>query len=147
MPVAFAPMTDWQERITRQTPPAIRVEHYARYRLVAPLVGRSETWCDLGCGNGLAATAGLDGARPERARGVDVVLSVPNDAFWAIQNPHHQTMWSEGAFEELRRLLPESAVVMRQVALAGSAVVPLDSEGEGRADLQDSVVVDAAAAV
>jgi methyltransferase family protein len=216
-------MTDWQERITRQTPPAIRVEHYARYRLAARLVGESETWCDLGCGNGLAAAAGLEGARPGRAvlvdfdenaaaeaarqvggevtslvadltrpddldrvtsalldgsrgprvvtcfevvehlstfvpliealtalehdRGVDVVLSVPNDAFWAIQNPHHQTMWSEGAFQELRGLLPESAVVMHQVALAGSVVVPIDTEGAGRDEFEGSVVVDAAAAV
>ena len=36
-----------------------------------------------------------------------MALSVPNDAFWSIQNPFHHTMWGEGAFEELRRLLPE----------------------------------------
>src|SRR5512132_2602268 len=35
-----------------------------------------------------------------------VVLSVPNDAFWSIENPFHPTSWGEGAFEELRRLLP-----------------------------------------
>ena len=40
-------------------------------------------------------------------RGADVVLSVPNDAFWAMENPFHKTMWGEGAFEELRRLLPD----------------------------------------
>ena len=40
-------------------------------------------------------------------RDADVVLSVPNDAFWAMENPFHKTMWGEGAFEELRRLLPD----------------------------------------
>ena len=54
------------------------------------------------------------------------LLSVPNDAFWAIENPYHETTWGEGAFEELRRLLPEGTVVARQVALHGSALVPLE---------------------
>jgi SAM-dependent methyltransferase len=51
------------------------------------------------------------------------VLSVPNDAFWALENPFHETMWGEGAFEELRRLLPAGHVIARQVPLTGSAVV------------------------
>ncbi len=63
--------------------------------------------------------------------GYTAVLSVPNDAFWAMQNPFHETMWGEGAFEELRRLLPPEHVVARQVPLTGSAVV-LD---EGASDL------------
>lgn len=52
-----------------------------------------------------------------------VVLSVPNEAFWTVENPHHPTMWGEGSFEELRRLLPEPLVVLRQLPVAGSAVV------------------------
>jgi SAM-dependent methyltransferase len=70
--------------------------------------------------------AGLVGLLIELAaeRGFTVVLSVPNDAFWGIENPFHHTMWGEGAAEELRRLLPEDHVVMRQVPLAGSALVP-----------------------
>jgi len=56
-------------------------------------------------------------------RGFTVVLSVPNDAFWALANPFHQTMWGDGAFEELRRLLPADAVVATQVPLSGSAIV------------------------
>jgi hypothetical protein len=59
-----------------------------------------------------------------------VVLSVPNDAFWSIQNPHHQTQWSEGAFDELRQLLPAEHTLLRQVALAGSAVVGWDAAPE-----------------
>jgi methyltransferase family protein len=55
--------------------------------------------------------------------GYTAVLSVPNDAFWALENPFHQTMWGAGAFEELRRLLPAEHVIARQVPLTGSAVV------------------------
>jgi SAM-dependent methyltransferase len=193
-------MSDWQERITQETAPAIRVEHELRYRLATPLIVTAGTWADLGCGNGLAAAAALGEERPDRtvlvdrdpevvaratlelavedavelpgdltdpgllaqigealtgedrtavvtcfevvehlatflpliewsvklARecGVTFLLSVPNDAFWAIQNPHHVTSWSEGAFEELRRLLPPEQTLVRQVALAGSAIVP-----------------------
>ena len=52
------------------------------------------------------------------------MLSVPNDAFWPIESPWHKTMWGEGAFEELRRLLPAEHVVAQQVPLQGSAIVP-----------------------
>jgi hypothetical protein len=52
-----------------------------------------------------------------------VVISVPNDAFWSIDNPFHRTMWGEGAFEELRTLVPEERVVLEQVPLAASAIV------------------------
>jgi hypothetical protein len=50
-------MIDWQERITRETPPAVRVEHDTRYRIAAALIAESAVWCDLGCGNGVAAGA------------------------------------------------------------------------------------------
>jgi SAM-dependent methyltransferase len=62
--------------------------------------------------------------------GYTVVLSVPNDAFWALENPFHETMWGDGAFEELRRLLPAGHVVARQVPLTGSAVVLDEGDGE-----------------
>jgi SAM-dependent methyltransferase len=192
-------MSDWQERITYETAPAIRAEHELRYRMAAPLILEAGRWGDLGCGNGLAAAAGLGQARPERAVLVDIaeaavalaaaelgladatqlsadltdrgalerigaalldpgegpvvtcfeviehlgtfvplmewavalarehaatfVISVPNDAFWAIKNPHHLTAWSEGAFEELVQLLPDERTLLRQVALTGSAVL------------------------
>jgi SAM-dependent methyltransferase len=193
-------MSHWQERITRETAPAIRVEHELRYRLAAPLIAGSGSWADLGCGNGLAPAAALEGSRPARIVLVDrdseavaraatelaapdavaltadltsagdlagigeallagaggdavvscfevvehldtflpllewsgrlarehavtFVLSVPNDAFWSISNPHHHTAWGEGAFEELRRLLPDEKTLLRQVALAGSGLV------------------------
>jgi hypothetical protein len=59
-----------------------------------------------------------------------VVLSVPNDAFWAVENPLHPTTWGEGAFDELRRLLPGDHLVLEQVPLAASAIV-----GAGAAEL------------
>lgn len=199
-------MTDWQERITRDTKPSIRVEHELRYALAAPIVAAASTWCDLGCGSGVAAadalgetelgrvllvdadaealrTAGRDLRARELTRlaadlsapegiaavrdalgttdgaavtcfevvehletfvplvelllglqGATVLLSVPNDAFWALENPFHHTMWGEGAFEELRRLLPADAVVARQVPLDGSHVV-LDAGAAGPIEL------------
>jgi SAM-dependent methyltransferase len=201
-------MSDWQERITRDTAPAIRVEHELRYRLAAPLVCTSEVWADLGCGNGLAAAAAFGTGRPAHSvlvdlhadavaraaaeleiddatclcgdltdarlldqvgdallaregskivtcfevlehlqsflplldwasrlaceRDVTFFLSVPNDAFSSIQNPHHETMWGPGAFEELQRLLPAQRTLLRQVALAGSAMVSFDGAPEPR---------------
>ncbi len=199
-------MSDWQERITHETAPAIRAEHELRYRLAAPLILSRGSWVDLGCGNGLAAAAALGGRRPEHVVLVDVdeqavaraaaelglsdatrltadltdaedlarvgqellvldgqpvvtcfevvehlssflalvewastladedaatfVISVPNDAFWSIQNPHHRTSWGEGAFEELRRLLPSEQTLICQVALSGSALTNWDREPE-----------------
>jgi len=197
-------MSDWQERITSETAPAIRAEHELRYRLAAPVILAGGPWADLGCGNGIAAAAALGEQRPPGAvlvdldadavaraaheigmpdaagiaadltdpgdlarigesllalggqpaitcfevvehlasflpllawargmaseHGATVVLSVPNDAFWAISNPHHMTTWSEGAFAELRGLLPVEHTLLRQVALAGSAVVGWDGQ-------------------
>jgi 2-polyprenyl-3-methyl-5-hydroxy-6-metoxy-1,4-benzoquinol methylase len=209
-------MPDWEERISRETAPAMRAEHELRYELAAPLVADAALWCDLGCGNGVAAgriargrrgrtllvdvaadaleqasrevpgddvvtlqadLASEDGVARVRAdllehasggtrvvtcfetiehlatfvplvelvtelgerHGFTVLLSVPNDAFWSIENPHHQAMWGEGAFEELRRLLPADARVVRQVVLQGSALVPADGDPEIR---EPAVVLD-----
>jgi SAM-dependent methyltransferase len=196
-------MSDWQERITNETAPAIRAEHELRYRIAAPLILGGGPWADLGCGSGVAAAAALNEARPAHVVLVDVdadvvasaarelepaqatqldgdltdrialerigeallaaegdpvvtcfevvehlstflpllewsaelarehaatfAISVPNDAFWAIQNPHHLSAWSEGAFEELCQLLPAEHTLMRQVALTGSALVGWDA--------------------
>jgi SAM-dependent methyltransferase len=59
-----------------------------------------------------------------------VLLSVPNDAFWALDNPFHASTWGEGSFAELRSLLPGGTVVAHQLALQGSAVVPEGHDGE-----------------
>jgi SAM-dependent methyltransferase len=201
---------DWQERITRDTEPAIRIEHQLRYALAAPLVQSGALWCDLGCGTGVGAARALGGKPPGRTLLVDVseealeharrelpgdnvstmqadlssddgvtavagalteqagdgqgtitcfecvehldsfvplisklvelaerhnftvLLSVPNDAFWSIENPHHHTSWGEGAFEELRSLLPGDHVLLRQVVLQGSALQRGDAQPEVR---------------
>ena len=189
-------MTDWQERITAGTDPSVRTEHTLRYAFAAPVVRGAATWCDLGCGTGLAATCATDGpfdgrlvlvdvdepsvvqaAAHLRAREIaplavdlddragrdavraavldgpapraitcfevlehvrdlpgvvallvelaaehetTVVLSVPNDAFGAIENPFHETVWSAAAFAELRAMLPDDHVFAEQVPLRGS---------------------------
>ena len=213
-------MSDWQERITRETAPAIRAEHELRYMISAPLVLPEGPWVDLGCGNGVAAHAAfgecprmravlvdLDEAAVARAtrelalpgatgiaadltstsdlerigdavaslgtppvvtcfevvehletflpllewiRGLvaehdaTFLMSVPNDAFWSIQNPHHTTSWGEGAFEELRGLLPADTTLLRQVSLSGSAIAPWEERTERHAI---EVEVDGAVAV
>jgi SAM-dependent methyltransferase len=201
-----APGPDWEERISRDTNPAIRIEHEARYRMAVPVLREAPIWCDLGCGNGIAAAAALgepfeghavlvdvaaealrqaereiraertvtlvadltaeDDLRRVRDKLLEggagegcitcfevvehlanfvplmemlvelavshrftVALSVPNDAFWSIENPFHHTMWGEGAFEELRRLLPEDHLVAHQFALQGS-LTRVDGEHE-----------------
>jgi SAM-dependent methyltransferase len=184
-------MPTWHERITHDIEPAIRVEHELRYRYAGPAIAAAKLWCDLGCGNGLAAAAArpedfggeillvdvsasalaaagseVPGARTlqadlsdpaavaklaaelkgkgtvvtcfeviehletfvplvemlESLKNATVILSVPNDAFWATENPHHRTMWGEGAFAELQSLLPEGHTVAPQVQLNGSAI-------------------------
>jgi SAM-dependent methyltransferase len=191
-------MPIWQERITHDTEPAIRVEHDLRYRYAGPAIAGAKLWCDLGCGNGLAAAAArpegfkgetllvdvdaaaleaaaaeVEGARTLRAdlsdpaevatlagelkgkgtvvtcfeviehletfvplvemleslKGATVIMSVPNDAFWATENPHHKTMWGEGAFAELQSLLPEGHTVAPQIQLSGSAIA---DDGDAR---------------
>ena len=190
-------MATWQERITHETDPAIRVEHDLRYRYAAPAIAGAKLWCDLGCGNGVAAAAGRPedfdgeillvdvdaGALQAAAREVEgahtlqanlndpedvakvaaslkgkgtvvtcfeviehletfvplvemleslkhaiVILSVPNDAFWTTENPHHKTMWGQGAFAELQSLLPAGHIVAPQVQLSGS-VIGQDDDG------------------
>jgi SAM-dependent methyltransferase len=208
-------MTDWQERIDRETPPAIRAEHELRYRTAAPLIRTSGTWLDLGCGNGTAPSRVLGDDLPEHVVLIDVdtdavaaaagelgrpdavtltgdivepdtlaltrdailsgraprvatcfevvehltsfvdlvgwatelasehdttiVMSVPNDALWSIENPFHLARWGEGAFAELRRLLPKPHTALRQVTLSGSALVADGSEDQA---LELSVRVD-----
>jgi hypothetical protein len=65
----------------------------------------------------------------ESLKGATVVMSVPNDAFWATENPHHKTMWGEGAFAELQSLLPDGHTVAPQLQLNGSAIA---EDGDGR---------------
>src|SRR5436190_3659932 len=65
-------MPDWQERITRESAPALRVEHELRYALAAPLIAEAALWCDLGCGSGVAAGRALADSTAERTLLVDV---------------------------------------------------------------------------
>ena len=73
----------------------------------------------------------LDGFEPlvrwllRRAeQGTTFVLSVPNDAFWSMENPYHLSVWGEGAVEELRSLLPADHVAVGQFPLYGTLIAP-----------------------
>lgn len=76
------------------------------------------------------------------SRGFTVLLSVPNDAFWSIHNPHHQTTWGDGAFAEFRSLLPEEHAAGFQFPLAGTCIQPEAGEGELEHDLTVPVAND-----
>lgn len=211
-------MADAHQRLLRTAPPALAAEREARYRLAAPLIARSATWCDIGCGDGSAAAAALRdaGAHPgavlvaadeatarEAARALGattaqtiasdlssaealapvrervlagrgertvtcfgvldrlavfvglaellvelgteheatVLLSVPNDAELPGAPPRDGTIWGRSAFAELRRVLPPGHVVLRQVTLQGSAILPA-----GASTVPDVAVADAAEA-
>lgn len=54
--------------------------------------------------------------------GADVVLSVPNDAFWGTQNPYHRRFWSAPAIDELRSMLPSGTRFGAQYELSGTWV-------------------------
>jgi len=190
-------MPDWEERITADSRPTLRLEHSIRYAAAAPIALSADVWCDLGCGTaagssqplgsfgGRAVLVDIDAAAVSEARqqftaatttgivadaatqeGLDavraallpaergcitcfeviehladfapavemltelaeqhdftVVLSVPNDGFWDMQNPFHLSRWSEGAFAELTSVLPSGHVLAYQTALTGSCVV------------------------
>jgi hypothetical protein len=73
-------MPEWQERITRETHPAIRIEHELRYAVAAPLIRESPVWLDLGCGAGVGAAAALGGGGPARAVLVDASVDALGQA-------------------------------------------------------------------
>lgn len=211
-------MADPHQRLLRTAPPALAAERAARYRLAAPLIARSATWCDLGCGDGSAAAAALgeagapagavlvdaeEGLAREAARAIGaagaaavgadlespeglaavrdrvlvgegervvtcfgllervsvfvgvvellvelatehdatVLLSVPNTVELPGELPRNGTIWGESAFAELRRMLPVGHVLLRQIVLQGSAILPA-----GREEAPDAHVAAAAAA-
>jgi SAM-dependent methyltransferase len=59
-----------------------------------------------------------------------VVLSVPDDAAGALDDPHRRSAWSAGAAEELRRLLPAGAIAARQVPVRASAIVAAGADAQ-----------------
>jgi hypothetical protein len=66
----------------------------------------------------------LEWAAPlARAGAATFVLNAPNHAVRSSESPSHETVWDEGAFEALLRLLPPERTLVRQVTLTGSALV------------------------
>ena len=74
--------------------------------------------------------------------GVTVVLGLPDDALGAPADAARRSTWTEAAFEELRRLLPDDTVEVPQVALAGSVVLAGRTAGEIELELPVSVPVE-----
>jgi SAM-dependent methyltransferase len=72
--------------------------------------------------------------------GFTVIVSVPNDDFWNVENPYHLSHWGEGAFEELTSSLPEGYVVAHQAALSGSCIVTGESRVAVEAEIAEHTV-------
>lgn len=83
------------------------------------------------------------GAEPDTT----VLVSVPDDATGALDDPHRASAWSASAAQELRRLLPADAIALRQVPVRAAAIVPADDAAGATVPLGDvRVGADAAAA-
>jgi hypothetical protein len=72
-------------------------------------------------------------------RDATVVLAVPNNTIGTGRPADRASVWSEGAVDELRGLLPGDHVVFHETALRGAALVP---EGAS-AQLSIAIEVDA----
>lgn len=88
-------VTDWEERIRADSHPALRVEHEVRYATAAPIVLKSELWCDLGCGTA-AGSAGPLGRFAGRAVLVDVDADSVGEA-----SAHFPAASTEGVVADL----------------------------------------------
>lgn len=77
------------------------------------------------------------------------LLSVPNDAFFGIDNPYHMAKWGAAEFDELLQFLPSPRTVAHQSAFVGSFIDPVGG-GDGSAPSAEAPIerpVDGAAAV
>jgi hypothetical protein len=63
-------------------------------------------------------------------REATVLLALPNEAFAGSPPAERRSMWSEGAVDELRRLLPADHAAFHQVALRGAALVGAGNGGQ-----------------
>ena len=64
-------MSDWEDRVTRETSPAAASRPSCATRSSPPLVREAPLWVDLGCGTGVAAADGWRSSAPRRALLVD----------------------------------------------------------------------------
>jgi SAM-dependent methyltransferase len=74
--------------------------------------------------------------------GYTAILSVPNDSFWSMENPHHQATWGAESFEEMLRLLPEPRTVAHQNPLMGSSILTASDVDRSELDLRVPVSMD-----
>ena len=104
-------MPEWQERITRETRPALRVEHELRYAAAAALIRGASAWVDLGCGDGVATVAALGDERPARALLVDSAA---------------------GALEQAARMIPSAELLEADLATAAGHDAVRTALGDAR---------------
>ena len=142
-------MPDWQERITSDTAPQIRLEHIVRYGAATPLVAGA-SWCDLGCGTGLAPGEAFRDAPPARALLVDVDGRVAEEA--AARFPQTETtaleldLSDDSAAGELREKLaqwPEACITCFEVIEHLASFVPLVTLLTERAEAGGTVLLSA----
>jgi hypothetical protein len=81
----------------------------------------------------------LDALIAGAGEGVTVVLSVPNDAFAPGDKSHAKSAWGPGAFEELRRLLPEDARIAHLTSLRGAALLAVEGDQTTAASVEATV--------
>ena len=65
-----------------------------------------------------------------REHGATFLISVPNDAFWSIQNPHHRTSLGRGRLRGAARPAAGGAHAAAPGALSGSALVGWEAAPE-----------------
>src|ERR687896_336528 len=101
-------MTEFEERITQHSSPAIRLEHDVRYLAARPLVTGSDLWCDLGCGTGVAAISAVEGRFGGRVVLVDVVEAAVREATEQIEADEVETLRADLSSEEDLSLVREA---------------------------------------
>src|SRR5437588_19574 len=125
-------MPDWQERITVETEPALRVEHELRYQLAGRAIAQARTWCDPGCGNGVAACEERPGMLPA---GHLIARQT------SLQGSAIVTGDDEAAYDVAVRVPPAEVVPTHFLAafgprahdaLGGAAVTPVDLDEQRR---------------
>src|SRR5690348_11323970 len=102
----------WQERITGETPPSIRIAHQLRYGTAAPLIRSAPVWLELGCGAGVPGAAALRGEVAARAVLADACADALHEA--ARDVPAGETV------EVVADLASEEGLDAVRAALAGA---------------------------
>jgi hypothetical protein len=141
-------MPTWEDRIKPQAEPALRTEQELRYRYAAPAIAGAKLWCDVRldgeppdppegfAGEVLVLAPGdigqLKGKKDVVVTCFDVIERMEHFAplVEALESLTNATVLlsvpNDGAFAELRSLLPSGHTVAAQTPLVGSVIGPED---------------------